>query len=378
MAMMGEAGRAYFHHAPGDEKDVEASTAAAAVAAGAVAGGVDLFLPPSSYTIPMTLKSGMPFTALSFATSDSKQQAMLPRKYMPIYNLHPHLKWETDVQRLWRIETDRVNDTFIKVQAFVDSQTPIGGAKNSDPLICSRARATVDSLQQDMNAIVTAVQKAEENAICCMDTKVASRIMPPTENPTDEALQEDVGSSRTSDAYPKQDLPTEAPSKGAIPVDSSYDGEEKIDAIAVPTDPLPVGKTVSTGDEEQTGPLTEDTIPAYSSDRDMTIDVSTTPRAEEAPTPDSPTEPPAVSNANPSDGAMDASAPMLDDSPLLCEEKIDNSKERALSDDAVRQLTILASQEAALLGQLSQIIRRKTLDMTRERIRLVKNAKSKG
>lgn len=337
---------------------------------------MDLFLPPSSYTIPMTLKSGMSFTALSFATSDLKQ-ATPPREYKPDYNLQPHLKWETDVQRLWRVETDRVNEAFIQVQAFVNSQKPIDGGKNTDPLICSRARATVDSFKQDMEAIVSAVQKAEENAIRLMDTKVASQIKPPTENLTDEALQENVGSSRASEDDPKQDLPTEAHSKGAIPVDSSYDNEEKFNAIAVPSDPLTVGKTVSTRDGEQTGPFIDGAFPSYSSDRDMKLNTSTTARAEEAPAPASPTEPPAASDANISDGAMDASVPVLRDSPLLCEEELDKSKERALSKDAVRQLTILASQEAALLGQLAQIIRRKTLDMTRERIRLVKNSKSK-
>jgi hypothetical protein len=227
-----------------------------------------------------------------------------------------------------------------------------------------------------MEAIVRSVQKAEEKAIRFMDTKVASQIKPPMENPTDEALQENVGSRRASEDDPKQDLPAEAHSKDAIPVDSSYDSEEKFNAIAVPSDPLTVGKTVSTGDGEQTSPFIEGAIPSYSSDRDMKLSTSTTVRAEEAPAPASPTEPPAASDANMSNGAMDASVPLLRDSPLLCEEELDKSKERALSKDAVRQLTILASQEAALLGQLALIIRRKTLDMTRERIRLVKNAKN--
>lgn len=375
---MGEAGRAYFHHAPGEGKDVEASTAAAAVAAGAVAGGVDLFLPPSSYTVPMTLASGVPFTSLAFATSNdnnTKHQATPPRNKKSIRR-QSHLKWETDLQRLWRVESGRVNEIFDKVQAFIETQTPISGAKNGDPVIHSRARATADSLQRDIKAIVTAVEKAEMKAIRSMEAMEISQIKPSPKSITDESFQENV-----TDHVPAEDLghdlPTETSTKGAIPADSSNGSEEAIAVIAAPSDDLSLIKTALAADDELTVPLTKDAIPSGSSDYDVTTDASATPRADEAPTPAPSTASLAVSNANPSDGMMDASAHALDDSPLLCDETMNNSEERALSKDAVRQLTILAAQEAALLSQLAQIIRRKTLDMTRERIRLVKNAKKK-
>ena len=369
--MMGEAGRAYFHHAPGEEKDVEESTAAAAVAAGAVAGGVDLFLPPSSYTVPMTLASGMPFKSLAFATSDdsTKQQATHPRN-KKTSRRDPHLKWETDLQRLWRVEKGRVNETFDMVQAFFDTETPISGAKNVDPAIQSRARATVDSLQRDIKAIVTAVQKAEAKAVQCMEIKLSPK------NLTDESLQENV-TKHVPDDDPGHDLPTGASTKKAIPGDSSDDNDEK---IASPSDNKRLGKTPLTAADEFTDPLMKDVIPPDSSDRNITVDVSAKPRSDRAPTLAPSTESPAVSHASPSDGVVDASAPMQnsrDDSPLLCNEAMNNSEERMLSEDAVRELTILAAQEAALLSQLAQIIRQKTLDMTRERIRLVNNAKEK-
>lgn len=92
MVMMGEAGRAYYGTGtnPAVMGDLmydagqgagglggqaqtptagDNATAAAAVAAGAAAGGVDVFLPPSSYAVPLSLGNGVRFAGLCFGTA---------------------------------------------------------------------------------------------------------------------------------------------------------------------------------------------------------------------------------------------------------------------------------------------------------------------
>lgn len=62
---------------------------------------------------------------------------------------------------------------------------------------------------------------------------------------------------------------------------------------------------------------------------------------------------------------------------LMCEEEIDSTEDRHLTDDAIRELTVLAAQETALLHRLALVIRRRTLGLTDKRLRLVEEAKKK-
>ena len=64
-----------------------------------------------------------------------------------------------------------------------------------------------------------------------------------------------------------------------------------------------------------------------------------------------------------------------DTSLLLCHETLGGVEERELTEDAVRELTVLVAQEASVFRQLAGIMRRKTLEMTKQRVRLVEEAR---
>jgi hypothetical protein len=69
----------------------------------------------------------------------------------------------------------------------------------------------------------------------------------------------------------------------------------------------------------------------------------------------------------------------LDASPPQVEEEITSVKDLIpLSGEAIRELTILATQEATLIHELAGVIRRKTAEMKEHRLRVVQEAKHKG
>ena len=384
MAMMGEAGRAYYHEQQGSvvqEKDVEATTAAAAVAAGAAADGVDLFLPPSSYTVPMALQGGTPYAALAFGKAGPKQEGekvatKRARRKQAGFVAARYVKWETELQRLWRIETERAQRTLYTAKMELlksnGGTPPPHYVAESDPVIKSRAQAAMESVQDDLQQILAQVQKAETSAIRYMDVeeeKIDNRIpylglKHSIEN--EEAIDESPENpTSNNDILPVMDVSAHA----EAPDDENKDQPEGGEALA------------NQKDEQETGPLAE---------------VSTSPQmlASDHPGPsrergsdDSPT-----STSN--DQAMDeadasgtaektatsypqassrATSPseVLDDSLLACNEELEHLDGHTLSEDALRQLTIVAAQDTALLRELARIIRRKTLDLTKERIRLV-------
>lgn len=68
----------------------------------------------------------------------------------------------------------------------------------------------------------------------------------------------------------------------------------------------------------------------------------------------------------------------LDASSPQGEEEITSVEDRMpLSGEAIRELTILANQEATLIHQLAGVIRRKTEEMKEHRLRVVQEAKRK-
>eukprot|EP00978_Attheya_sp_CCMP212_P012959 scaffold32329_cov43-Attheya_sp.AAC.2 len=63
--------------APGSSQSGAGGTTGALVVAGAAAGGLDVFLPPSSYAVPMQLSNGVKFPGLSFGTAGRQNMGVL-------------------------------------------------------------------------------------------------------------------------------------------------------------------------------------------------------------------------------------------------------------------------------------------------------------
>lgn len=279
------------------------------VRANTIARGVDLFLPPSSHAVPFKLANGRPYPAVSFvragaiqgttnhgnlrATPDFKKTKKTSPSRMTPKN--EKYRYETDLEKLWRVETERVCQTFTKVhkdlQQALSSQKfrvkdapPPFNRKNA--MISYRAQMTIDGVMDDTKDIISAMNRAETNALNLFD---------------EEEKSGDESSARSA---------------------SNDEAGRKRDV----TGAVGLGETDLLCSEE-------------------------------------------MENLEPFE---------LDAASLLCEEEMDNLEDRELTDDAVRELTVLAAQETALIRQVSQIIRRKTLTLTDQRLRLVQDARQKG
>lgn len=300
--------------------EAETVTTADAVRAGTVAGGVDLSLPPSSYAKTMTLNNGTAYPAVAFGTARSSgtaSQATSKRRATrksatKVFSPNDKYKYETDLQKLWRVETGRVDQTFEKVHKDLQNTTSPkyrvkdSSAKKRDPMIDYRARMAMDHLMEDMKDIVAAVNKSEKNAMNQFETGAS-----------------DDGTSPLAEM--KQNKLTAMNGK---PTDGS--GASALQVQAMDVDPTASDELV-----DESALICDEEIESVASVE-------------------------------------------LDASSLLCEEEIDNSENRNLTGDAVRELTILAAQEAAVIRQLAGIIRRKTLEMTKQRLRLVEDARNKA
>lgn len=420
MAMMSEGGRAYFQQTQSPpEQDVEATKAAAAAV---VAGGVDLFLPKSAYTVPMTLKNGIPYAGLSFGTtstpSSSQQDATPVRRNTsrpPRVAQRGHWKWETDLQRLWRWETERARLTldWVKKELNPMAKELNTGFAHADPIINYRAQASMEGLERDMIDIRAAIQKAEVAAIDDLNcTKEAPiRTSSTTGNPTGDDTYRaaqlldkerlDDGSDVTGQFEDAEEITEKKASIGEACQFEDALVEEPLAETAISevlvNESAPKDGPQTTSHDAQGAKITD-----ISDHRDLVDPASTTqgdripmgvplqkPEAEGDDTPPREQATSQEATQNPSkitEGAtmLDGEMPTpvsfpsneLDDSVLLCDEKVDESNDNVSSEEAIRQLTILATQDAALLSQLAIIVRRKTLELTKERIRLVENARN--
>lgn len=270
------------------------ATMANDIRAKTVAGGVDLFLPPSSFTLPMKLQDGMSFPQVAFAKAGSVQGGFPHAPQPGTYGAKTSAKkkapakqdqhkYDTDLEKLWRVETDRVSQTFTKVRSdFLESSRPPVSStryrtkeqfsgKKKNPMIDYRARMAMDGVVKDMKDIVSAVEKAETTTLKLFD----------------------------KDAQDENAASNEHP-----PLDEKY-------------------------------LLCDEHIESLESFE-------------------------------------------LDGSALQCIEEMNHpTEDRQLSDTAVRELTVLAAQEAALMRQLALVIRRKTLTLAEQRVRLVEDTQKK-
>jgi len=307
---------------PGQETMGGAIPPVAAVRAGTLAGSVNLFLPPSSHTVPMTLENGRQFPVVAFSTAGPTQgfsprisqrnaaaKLKNARKSPPkISPRNGKYKYETDLEKLWRVETDRVELTFEKVQSDLQNIVSLQdrakdkpfSMKKKDPMIAYRARMTMENVMDDMKDIVMAVNIAETKAKKQFDERAQAH-----QKSGDDQVNSSTSTTNSEEV-------------------SSVDEEER--AADEPDSPSATAESLSVSEE-------------YAD--------------------------------NVADAELDAAA-------LLCEEEIDNSEGHELTGDAVRELTVLAAQEATLLRQLAKIIRRKTLGMTEQRLRLVEDARKKA
>lgn len=291
------------------------ATAAARTAVATAAKGVDLFLPPSHHSQPMTLAKKKKYPMVAFTKAslppgvnhpsyDGKKMKSKSKKKQKSLPRNDKYKYETDLEKLWRVETDRVEMTFER--AYNNVQSELSSSKYSfsdapsntarDVMIDYRARMTVAHVMEDMKDIVTAVNQAETSAIKFWDEK----------------------KEQESAKQPK-------------------------DHVRPAAAPLKSGKAGAT--ETVTAPPDESALlceESLGSDKDEDV------------------------------------SDKEDDELLLCEEKIDDSKGRELTGDAVRELTVLAVQEAALIRELAGIVRRNTIALTSQRLRLVENARKKA
>lgn len=268
----------------------------------------DSRLPPSSRALPMVLENGALYPTVAFGkaapvvpadgssqdSNGTESKSATSSIYSQQSPRGEKYKLETDLEKLWRVETDRVEQTFAKAQRNLynttssESQDKISSRKKkkNNSMIDYRARVTMDNVMEDIEGIVAAVRKAGANA----------------ENQFDNESDDE-----------NEEQPAQVTDPESTPKSKAKDGDE---SMLVRDEEL---KSKSSGGEE------------------------------------------------------------LDTSTLLCEEEITTAEDRkALSGDAVRELTILATQEAALIRELAGVIRRKTAEMAEKRLRLVEDAKGKG
>ena len=494
----GRMGRVGLHHPdqqPGQEVEGEMITTAEAVRTGTVAGGVDLFLPPSTYAIPMTLNGGRPYPAVAFTTVPYQQGVMNPpqddgkpkakaaksknaRKFpanAPPPRHHDNYRFETDLQKLWRIEKERVVQTFNKVYRDLAKETSTAkyrftlaeSESSKDPMIDYRARLVMDSVVEDVKDIATAMHKAGANAMLYFGgdmekSNVVDQVAengltsrdedndsdPPMEDDQKdnsgeasiakeaiaaascdvsgadqtnatlttsndeaatstlmkrriEASEESPGDNMDVDAF-DAGVPTEK-SSSQDPRESEQDDilddsmllcDENIEDLDSPAvdvatekppgleernEPAEVPPATAPVDElDESSLLCEENIGSSATAPDDEVDASSLLCEENNGS--SATAP--VSSSLLCEENIGSSATALvdelDASSLLCDENIGSSEDRELTEDAVRELTVLAAQEAALLRQLAGIIRIKTLEMTQRRLQLVEDVRSKG
>jgi hypothetical protein len=401
----GRMGRMGVHHDQqhGQEHNVEMITAAEAVRAGTVAGGVDLFLPPSTYAMPMTLSGGRPFPAVAFTTAGYRQGGKsppqddgkakskaksnrglkLPSNSAPLNDMY---KYETDLQKLWRIEKERVDQIFNKVYRDLAKATTtpqysvnLAGSKSSkDSMIEYRAQFAMDSVIEEVKEIANAAHKAGTNAMLYFgnDGETSKVVNEGAEN-TGTSGGKENGSDAPDDGTEgrKDDTKEALIAKNAIPTASS--DMSKGDHTK---------STLTASKDEAASPSEKPSFVNPSEpEKDVILDPSLLLCDEDIEDIDAPdagvaTEKPSILERNETTHDDPVAAPVveLDASSLLCEEDIGSSEDRELTEDAVRELTVLATQEAALLRQLAGIIRRKTLEMTQHRLQLVEDARSKA
>lgn len=306
-----------------ESPNVEVTTA---LAADAALAGVNVFLPPSAYAIPMKFPdTGAPWGALAFGTVGRKSNptnqnsptppvnaknkaaiaaATRKAKAKMISQVKDYPVAETELDKAWRIETDRVRKTFsaIKNKITLERNGTRRRIRENDAVVDLRAEKTRESMKKDMRSLVVAVTKAEKAA-------------------------EGLGVERLA--------PKHSSSQDLV-------GEQKKDGSNVESLPVENGN----GDE------------------DNDLDVLRVIGHEEVD--ESAQNPPDLDESD-NDSAL-----------LMCHEELVDPPGVPLSDYAVEQLTILASQDAALLRELTRIIRRKTLAITERRINLVMKHSKKG
>lgn len=141
--------------------------------------GVDAFLPPSTYTIPLRFPNGTPFNALSFGAIDSKKQATTPISTSipppPAKQPRP-ARGRTELERGFDEDAKiRMRQYFGAIHKEISRRQGRPVVESKDSLACpppplqQSAVALLDSVQQDMQRIHQASAKAEEETIKLLD-----------------------------------------------------------------------------------------------------------------------------------------------------------------------------------------------------------------
>lgn len=295
--------------------------AAAALAAGAAAAGVDVFLPPSSYAVPMKIGPNVEVPGISFGTSgrkkkrhasDERKRAALAsaakrRKTGPV-NAGREKLVETEDECAARLATESLSVKLGMVQALVNKETEDRHTKKCG----GGAQASAASYQreQEKNKMPTIISTQN---LASFSNYQSLRESKAKERDAEEIIRFVKGGvSRIKTAT---DISKER-------AENFLDEEEKKQPVKLPT----------------------------SSDRDVAM--------EEACDPD-----------------LEA---------LLCTESLPRSKPaqetvqgKELS-DAERELFLLTAQDASLMHELAKVIREKALEMGAERIKRAAEAAGKA
>lgn len=277
----------------------------------------DSSLPISSRTLPMVMENGALFPAVSFGRAESgsasadslvgTERSAIPTRYSPQSAASSRtsspsrsdtIERETSLQKLWRVETNQVDQTFSNIErnlqdaSSLEDRTVNGLSDRNKSMIEHRARMTMNNVMEDMRDLVAAVLGAETSAAGQFDNE----------------SEEEGQSAQVTD-------PESTPQKKR----NYTEKEEKKSSGHGKVKELPVDK----------------------------IECETSIE--------------------------------LDASPPQVEEEITSVKDLIpLSGEAIRELTILANQEATLIHELAGVIRRKTAEMKEHRLRVVQEVKHKG
>lgn len=295
--------------------------AAAALAAGAAAAGVDVFLPPSSYAVPMKIGPNVEVPGISFGTSgtkkkrhasDERKRAALAsaakcRKTGPVNTGREQLV-ETEEECVARLATESLSAKLGMVQALVnkekeDQQTKkFGGGVQGSAASYQR--------EQEKNKIPTIIS---------------------TQKPLSRSNYESLCKSKAKERDAEETIRFV---KGGV------------SRIKTATDLAKERAEKFLDEEDKKQPVKQST----SSDRDVAMEEACDPNLEA----------------------------------LLCTESMPRSKSgqemvqgRELS-DAERELFLLTAQDAALMHELAKVIRGKALEMGAERIKRAAEAAGKA
>jgi len=295
--------------------------AAAALAAGAAAAGVDVFLPPSSYAVPMKIGPNLEVPGISFGTSgikkkhasDERKRAVLAsaakrRKNGPVYTGREKLV-ETEEECVARLATESLSVKLGMVQALVNKEKEDQQTKKFGGGVQGLSAASYQR-EQDKNMIPTIIS---------------------TQMPLSRSNCESLCESKAKERDAKETVRFVKGGLRRIKAASDLAKER-------------AEKFLDEAGKKQ--PVKQST----SSDRDMAMEEACDPNLEA----------------------------------LLCTESMSRSRPgeesvqgRELS-DAERELFLLTSQDAALMHELAKVIRGKALEMGAERIKRAAEAAGKA